>query len=39
MVILVEIYISFRIIYLVDSYHRLCFSIVESYIYSEFIKL
>ena len=36
---LVEIYIYFRVIYLVDSYHRLRFSIVESYVYYEFIKL
>ena len=39
MVILVEIYIYFRVIYLVDSYQRLCFIMVESYIYYEFIKL
>ena len=39
LIILVENYIYFRVIYLVESYHRLYFSIVESYVYYAFIKL
>ena len=29
----------FRVIYLLESYHRFYFSIAESYVYYEFIKL
>ena len=39
MVICVEIYIYFRVIYLLGSYHRLYFSIEESCVYYEFIRL
>ena len=39
MVILVESYIHFRVIYLAVSYHRLYLGIVESYVYYEFINL
>ena len=36
---LIESYIYIRVIYLVESYHRLYFSIVETYVYYEFMKL
>ena len=39
MVILVESYIYFRVIYVMESYHRLYFSIAESYVYCEFTML
>ena len=39
MVIFKEIYIYFRVIYLLENCHRLSFSIVDSYVYYEFIKL
>ena len=39
MVILVESYIYFRVIYVMESYHRLYFSIAESYVYYEFTML
>ena len=37
MVIFVETYIYCRVIYLLESCHRLYFSIEESYVYYEFI--
>ena len=39
MVIFVESYIYFRVIYLLESCHRLYFSTEESYVYYEFIRL
>ena len=39
MLIFVESYIYFRVIYLLENYHRLYFSTVESYVYYEFLKL
>ena len=39
MVILAERYIYFRVIYLIERYRRLYFSIAESYVHYEFIKL
>ena len=39
MVIFVEIYIYFIVIYLFESCHRLCFSVEESYVYYDFIRL
>ena len=39
MVIFVESYIYFRVPYLLETLHRLYFSIVESYVYYESIKL
>ena len=39
MVICVEIYIYFRVMYLLESCHRLYFSLEESYVYYEFIRL
>ena len=39
MVLFVEIYIYFRVIYLLENCHRLCFSMKESYVYYEFIRL
>ena len=38
-VIFGEIYIYFRVIYLLESCHRLYFSIEESHVYYEFIRL
>ena len=39
MVIFVESYIYFRVLYLLETLHRLYFSIVESYVYYKSIKL
>ena len=39
MVVFVEIYIYFIVIYLLESYHRLYFSVEESYVYYDFIRL
>ena len=39
MVIFVESYIYFRVLYLLETLHRLYFSVVESYVYYESIKL
>ena len=39
MLIFVESYTYFRVIYLLENYHRLYFSTVESYVYYEFLKL
>ena len=39
MVIFVEIYIYFRVTYLLQSCHRLYFSIEERYVCNEFIRL
>ena len=39
MLIFVEIYIYFRVIYLSENCHRLYFSIEGSYVYYEFIRL
>ena len=39
MVIFVEIYIYFIVIYLLESCHRLYFSVEESYGYYDFIRL
>ena len=39
LVIFVESYIYCRVTYLLESCHRLYFSIVESYVCYEFIKL
>ena len=38
-VVYVEIYICFRVMYLLESCHRLYLSIEESYVYYEFITL
>ena len=39
MLIFVEIYIYFMVIYLLESCHNLYFSIEESYVYYEFTRL
>ena len=39
LVIFVEIYINLRAMYLLESCHRLYFSIEESYVYYEFMRL
>ena len=35
----IKIYICFRVIYSLENCHRLYFSIEESYVYYEFIRL
>lgn len=39
MVIFVEIYVYYSVLYLLENCHRLYFSKVESHVYYEFIKL
>ena len=38
-VIFIKMYIYFRVKYLLENCHRLCFSIEESYVYYEFTRL
>ena len=38
-VIFIKTYIHFRVIYLLENCHRLYFSIEESYVYDEFIRV
>ena len=38
-VIFIKIYIYFRVIYFLENRHRLYFSIEESYVYYEFIRV
>ena len=38
-VVFIKIYISFRVMYLLENCYRLYFSIEESYVYYEFARL